>query len=321
MSKYNVAKCDPGHCLAPGLFRSWAKADYVQKMLNGAPEYETNQQGEFKLKNARKIRVMARPALAPFAYTFGKNKEMRIEFSVPEGLGVDDLRVLQGLIAMSGGDDPLRLRAEPTSDVGKQLRLAFDMRGETHQREGVMVRDTIYRLAKEIGYSDGGSTTKKIRDCIERMFKVSMVVKNLETGRSEGYHLLTYYESNEQESSLCVALNPRIADAVLGNSGKYTRIEMSEVRAFKTDGTHLIHQRLSGWIDQGKIAQISLKTLCEYVWNGEAKKASAQSNRKKTIKKCMNELISIGWTVKTYGEDKFLVGRPGTTAQEIMEKK
>ena len=60
---------DPAHCLAPGLFRALKRGERKRSKLD-------------------------------VTYDYGDGK--RIEFSGPEPLGADDLRILQGLVAMAG---------------------------------------------------------------------------------------------------------------------------------------------------------------------------------------------------------------------------
>ncbi|WP_411907670.1 replication protein C, IncQ-type, partial [Salmonella enterica] len=59
----------PAHCLAPGLFRALRRGERKRSTLDVTDDYGDGQ---------------------------------RIEFSGPEALGAEDLRSLQGLVAMAG---------------------------------------------------------------------------------------------------------------------------------------------------------------------------------------------------------------------------
>ena len=87
------ARLETAHCLAPGLFRSLSHGDREQEKLK-------------------------------VSYKHGEREN--IEFSGPEPLGVDDLRVLQGLVAMAGPHGII-LSPEPTADAPRQLRLLLDL--------------------------------------------------------------------------------------------------------------------------------------------------------------------------------------------------
>ncbi len=126
------ARHDPTHCLAPGLFRSLKRGD--RKML--------------------KLDV---------TYNYGHGK--RIEFSGPEPLGADDLRILQGLVAMAGPSG-LTLSPEPETEGGQQLRIALELKWDAVQQNAMLVKGSYRALAREIGYANPDDT-RPIRECIE----------------------------------------------------------------------------------------------------------------------------------------------------------
>jgi hypothetical protein len=92
-------------------------------------------------------------------YSYGK-KEL-IEFKGPEPLGADDLRILQGLIAMAGPNGVI-LHPEPKTDAGAQLRLFLEPKWKLSSKMHWLFNGSYYRLAKEVGYSspDSGKSSK-----------------------------------------------------------------------------------------------------------------------------------------------------------------
>ena len=190
---------DPAHCLAPGLFRALKRGERKRSKLD-------------------------------VTYDYGDGK--RIEFSGPEPLGADDLRILQGLVAMAGPNG-LVLGPEPKTEGGRQLRLFLEPKWEAVTADAMVVKGSYRALAKEIGAEvDSGGALKHIQDCIERLWKVSIIAQN---GRKrQGFRLLSEYASNEADGRLYVALNPLIAQAVMGR-GQHVRISMDEVRALDND--------------------------------------------------------------------------------------
>ncbi|MBJ3277049.1 replication protein C, partial [Salmonella enterica subsp. enterica serovar Derby] len=198
-----------------------------------------------------------------------------IEFSGPEPLGADDLRILQGLVAMAGPGG-LVLSPEPQTEAGQQLRLFLEPKWEAFQQDAMVVKGSYRALAREIGYANPDDT-KPVRECIERLWKVSIIAQN---GRKrQGFRLLSEYASDEQDGKLYVALNPLIARAVMGGA-QHVRIDMDEVRALQTDPARLMHQRLCGWIDPGKSGRVELDTLCGYVWPGQATNPNTLKTRR-----------------------------------------
>ena len=277
------ARHDPAHCLAPGLFRSLKRGDRKKLKLD-------------------------------VTYTHGKES---IRFWGPEPLGVDDLRVLQGLVAMAAtsGDNGrgIVLKHETESEVGQQLRLLLDLKWEAIEQDTMVAKGSFRQLARELGYAeDGGSQFKTIRESIERLWAVSVIVER--DGKRQGFRILSDYASDEQNGKLFVALNPRLAQAMMGER-PHTRIEMAEVRALSTDPACLIHQRLCGWIDPGKADEVKLDTLCGYVWPDDPPSDAARRQRKSTVRKAVAELLLAGWAVTEYAKDKFKLKRPAWKEQ------
>lgn len=262
---------DPGHVLAPGLFRSLKKGDYKRLKLD-------------------------------VAYEFGKGE--RLEFKGAEPLGAPELRVLQGLIAMAGPGG-LLLSPEPKTEGGQQLRLLLETKFDAAQANALVAKGSFRSLAKAIGYADV-EKTKRIQESIERLWGVSVIAQK--GGKRMGFRLLSSYDSDSSEGRLHVALNPRIAQAIMGEA-RHCRISLHEVRALKSDPARLIHQRLCGWIDVGKSGKTTIETLCEYVWTDEAN-PDAMRQRRVSVKKALAELGRLGWEVTEYVRGKFEISRP-----------
>lgn len=265
------ARHDPVHCLAPGLFRSLKRGE----------------------RKTSKLDVI---------YEYGDGH--RIEFSGPEPLGADDLRVLQGLVAMAGPSG-LLLTPEPRTEAGQQLRLFLEPKWDAVQNDALVVKGSYRGLAREIGYADI-ENTRPIRDCIERLWKVSIIA--CVGKRRHGFRLLAEYACDDAAGKLHVALNPRIAQSVLG-SAPHTRISMDDVRALKSDAARLMHQRLCAWIDLGRSGRATLDTLCSYVWLDGASDTTMRKRRERA-RAALTELHALpGWAVTEYAAGKFEISR------------
>jgi len=271
------ARHDPAHVLAPGLFRSLGRGDRARLKLD-------------------------------VTYIHGDD---RLEFGGKEPLGVDDMRVLQGLVAMAGPEGLILRDEDQTSPAGKQLILDLftppaAIADAGKKPDTLVVRDSFRRLAREIGITEGGAALKAIRKSVERLFGVTVFVQSGK--RRVGMRLLSAYASDEGTGDLFVALNPRLAGAIFGDH-QHVRIELAEVRALGTDPARLIHQRLCGWIDPGKAGRVTIETLAEYVWPEPTEVDRAMKKRRETIRKALAELSAIGWTVTEYGRGKFEIAR------------
>lgn len=269
------ARHDPAHCLAPGLFRALKRGERKRSKLD-------------------------------VTYDYGDGK--RIEFKGPEPLGADDLRILQGLVAMAGPNG-LVLEPEPETPGGQQIRLLLEPKWEAVTADAMVVKGSYRALAREVGYQEGGDQFRAIRECIERLWTVSIIAQN---GRKrQGFRLLSEYASDDAEGRLYVALNPLIAQAVMGG-GQHVRISMDEVRALDSEAARLLHQRLCGWIDPGKTGKAAIDTLCGYVWPSEAS-PSAMRKRRQRVREALPELEALGWSVVEFAAGKYDITRPKAT--------
>ena len=261
---------DPAHCLAPGLFRSLQKGE----------------------RRTRKLDLH---------YQHG---EKSLHFKGPEPLGVDDLKVLQGLVAMAG---PIgkSLGPSPKTGHGQQLRTSLELRHEALTEEALLVKTSYGALARVIGYADQ-DVGRNIRQCVERLWMVSIMVEV--NGVRRGFRLLSSYVSDDVREKLHVALNPQITKAILGST-QHVRICMDEVRALKGDVTRLLHQRLCGWINPGHHRKIGLDSLCEYAWP-EPGTPSAMKKRRSKARLAVAELRDIGWGITKCDREIYAIKRP-----------
>lgn len=278
--KLTHARHDPAHCLAPGLFRSLKKGER---------------------KNAK----------LDVKFTYGGDL---IHFRGSEPLGADDLRVLQGLVAMAATSGEsghgIILGPDTESDAGKAMRESLELEHDAVQCQLMVAQGSYRQLAQEIGYADadGGKRFWLFRESIERLWTISVIIER--NGRKKGFHILSDYESDAASGQLFVALNPRLTEAIIGGRGRrHTRIDMREVRALKTDPARLIHQRLCGWIDLGKEEEIKTDTMAAYVWPDTCE-PEAMKKRRQAVKKAVAELVGLGWKAHEYAPGKWSIKRP-----------
>lgn len=266
------ARHDPAHCLAPGLFRSLKRGERKKLKLDITFDYGTQ----------------------------------KLRFWGPEPLDAQDMRLLQGIIALSGPEGVI-LSDEPPTDRGRQLRLMLDPKLDAARASSLVVKGTLNQLMREIGYTtDGEQTRKDLKESLRRMASLTVFVS--ENRREASFHLLSY-AFDEYDGSLFVAINPRIAEAVMGRGG-YTRIEMTEVRALQTDPARLVHQRLCGWLAPGKSGRIELEKICGYAWSDTTDNPNTMKTRKQTARKALTEISTLGWQVNEYAQGKFEIRRP-----------
>lgn len=268
------ARHAPVLCLAPRLFRSLAPGDRKKFKLDGIYDID---------------------------------EKRKIEFRGPEPLGADDLRVLQGLIAMAGPKGDL-LGPTPRTEAGIVVRDRLELKWDSANEDAILVRGSFCELAREIGLAScSGQHIKQLRKSIDRLGECSLDLH--EEKKRRGFRMLATLTSDSQKAQLYVALNPAIAAAI--TQSRHTRIEMAEVRALKSDPARLLHQRLSAILPPRatKPHRFELDTLCGYVWPDPAN-AEAIKKRRQSARKALQELVAVGWNVDEYVKGKFGINRP-----------
>ena len=260
--RYHYAKHDPATCMAAGLF-----------------------QPIFKGKRAKAVEHIA---------TY---QSMTMKFRCHWQLGSDDLRTLQGLLALASPlDKPNLLSAESTLTHHRQLRLSLNLRGESKNDLCLVVEGSSYLLAREVGLTvDGGKTYRQIRESIDRLSTVNVLVQK--SGKSYASNLLSY-ASDDKTRKLVVALNPRLTAAVLGArmdaNGSHTRIDLSEVRSIQGSITRILHQYLCALINPGGSRTLQATTMMAHIWPGPATQRAKQKQRNR-LHEAIEELWRLGW--------------------------
>lgn len=280
MYELTHARIDRAHALAPGLFRSLGPGDRRKMKLH-------------------------------ITYDYGDGE--RLEFCGFEPLGVLEMRVFQGLVAMSGPDGTLLRDSEKASEPGKRLLTLLyepaddDIKKAVIKPTALVVNDSLRRLAREIGMDEGGASIRKIRKSIERLFMVTIFVES--NGKRIGSRLISRYASDEGSGRVRIAINPRLAAAVIG--GAHARLDLVEARALESDPARLIHQRLSAFIDPGKSREVLAETLAGYVWPDPADTPRTARSRITKVRKAVDEIrADAGWNITKTGADKWRFVRP-----------
>ena len=271
-------------CLTPGLFRSVPKGAANKILMNVSHEVP-----------GQAIYHFVGPILTP-----------------------REMRVLQGVVALSAvGNESgrrLMLHQDTSTAIGKEFRRNLELEGAATGKPVMVAETTFYELAKEIGFAvtsfNSGPQIRQIRTSLERLWCVSIIIEDMRTGERDGTRLLSKYKATSG-GKFMVAVNCHIVETILGIRKKYTRIDMGEIRALKTDPARLIHQRLCGWIDPGKTGKIGVDALCDYIWFESATNVNTMRRRRGDVRKALEALESLGWTVHEYVAEKFDITRRG----------
>lgn len=273
-------KHDQVHCRFPGLFRSIDK----------------------KTKNAQKLDI---------TYEFGTNEWVRVTCHEP--LGAPDMRILQVIVALAGLNG-VELSPQPDGEISKNLKLSLKAKFDDAVRNSLVVKTTMYRLLMESGLTKNGRSKEDVMESIRRLSQTVWIIRS--GSREIGGFTTLSYNIDKNNGQISIALNPRLTAAIMGGKGsQFANINMHEVRSLKSDSARLIHQRLCAYINPGKThpSSISIDTLLGYVWvdkSGAKINSNTAKSRVTTIKKAINELISLGWMVEERARGRYVIGRP-----------
>ena len=291
------AALDPDCALAPGLFRSLPKGEAARK---------------------HRLEVVY-PAAGGVTLTFLS----------PDLLGADDMRVLQGIMALvtrdAAGEGVLKLDG-PSDAEGTQLILGFEAKDDLQNHIALRLNGSFRAVARAVGLDpDSGGNIKKIQASISRLCGLSVLVDG--PGLFGAIHFMAGIWAKNPTGGgggdLRLALNPRLGDIALSGLGvlaeKYIRIDLREVRALRTDAARLIHQRLCGFINPGASGRVRVDTLCGYVWPEATSNARAMRQRRATVRRALRELAGLEppWTAQEYERGKFEIGRPAMPEAEV----
>ena len=243
-TKLTHSRWDDSVCHTPGLFKSLSPGERDGKL-------------DVKHKYSNKAGV-----------------NVELHFVGPEALGVDDLRVFQALIATaavccSGGHGDF-LAATTLSISGRVLRDGLEEgQGErpgfpdapADFDDAAMVLTSYADLAQAIGYKNSREQSS-IRASIQRLMSTTIFsTYGNQTKRSQ---LISSDYSNDAAKQICIAINPKMARAIIGD-GHFVTVSLTEARLLVTPAARLIHHRLS-WLGHGKSSDVGLDTLCGYAW-------------------------------------------------------
>lgn len=238
-----------------------------------------------------------------------RNGKKSLHFKGGELLGANDLRVLQGIVAMASIQQIEFTPASPKTADGKFL--ASLIKGTISENGEAllycMTKTTIYRLSKEIGYKDdGGSQRSTILEALDRMAGVSVIYDD----EFEHYPIdFIGFRLIKETGELMVAVNPLIAKSIWREQS-FVHIDMDEVRAISSDTVRILHHRLCAIIDPKKSHAFNIDTLLKYVWPDEASQGTVR-RRRGLLRTALIELSKLdGWDITEEKKGKFRIRRP-----------
>lgn len=258
-----------------------------------------------------------------FPNTILKFDEMEYEFRIFEELGEDDLKVFLRLVQVAGVGrvvlDPWMEECRGIDgEIVKQLSLFSDCGSRTENSRTMPV----VRSEDPISYNAflgpilKGRFSRKDKDRLERSLNRLATTTVFITAKARGRKVrrmgssLVSFAINYETGRFVVAVNPFVAQAILGNPlGKY--VPYIDGRVFELKGTSaVLLSWLSAWLGLGRSGRISLDTLEERIYGDRAEDKKTRYKRRKQLRKALQEINELeGWEITEVRRGVFEVER------------
>lgn len=239
-----------------------------------------------------------------------------VSFEGPDRLGVGDLRVLQGLLAMA-----------TAAGVGRQeanvavTRVVEGSWQELVRTCGVRTR-TPAVSGKRVPTSGGRSGYLQ-----KSLGRLSSVKVRCSDRPDEVEQFLTLDPACDTKDGFRVSLSTELLGALgAGKNGKqYLKVVMEEARLLELDVARLLHFRLSN-VNEGTVREYTQAEVEAMIWGTEAARTEAiRKNRRQMFKKAIAAVGALpGWRLEavpsTRGTWTWRVTRPKSRWEDVRRK-
>lgn len=234
--------------------------------------------------------------------------DVEIEFGVHTAVDTRDQTVLLTIMALSAGGP--QISAQSTGTIGQQLWLDLNEPGKVSFEGRSTVLDTnLHTIVRESGLKLGGSAYDSVRQSLKRLSRIDLIVRDGEKGsRREFSQRFLTYRVDERSGKVTVALNTRLAEALVGH---HVRVNLDERSILTTDAAQIAHAWLSAWIRPGTSSRIGLDNLIGKVWGDAQVSPSTNRKRRERLRAALDEIRHLrGWTILEDERAVLQISRP-----------
>ncbi|UOA21612.1 plasmid replication protein RepQ (plasmid) [Sulfitobacter indolifex] len=246
-----------------------------------------------------------RPTGLEITATWGK---VEIEFGVHTAVDTRDQTILLTVMALAAGGP--EISAASTGTIGQQLWLDLNEPGKvTFEGRSTVLETNLYTVLRESGLKLGGSAYDSVRKSLKRLSRIDLIVRDGDHGsrREFSQRFLSYY-MDEKSGRITIALNTRLAEALVGH---HVRVNLDERSALSTDAALIAHAWLSAWIRPGRSSRISLDGLIGKVWGEGDVSPPTFRKRRERLRAALNEIRQLqGWTIIEDERSVLQISRP-----------
>ncbi|MFG6547395.1 replication protein C, IncQ-type [Sulfitobacter sp. 1A10445] len=233
---------------------------------------------------------------------------MTTPFGVHTAVDTRDQTILLTVMALAAGGPEISARS--TGTIGQQLWLDLNEPGKvTFEGRSTVLETNLYTVLRESGLKLGGSAYDSVRKSLKRLSRIDLIVRDGDKGsrREFSQRFLSYY-MDEKSGRITIALNTRLAEALVGH---HVRVNLDERSALSSDSALIAHAWLSAWIRPGRSSRISLDGLIGKVWGEGDVSPSTFRKRRERLRAALNEIRQLqGWTIIEDKRSVLQISRP-----------
>lgn len=234
--------------------------------------------------------------------------EVEIEFGVHTAVDTRDQTVLLTIMALAAGGP--EIGAHSTGTIGQQLWLDLNEPGQvSFEGRSTILETNLHTILREGGLKLGGSAYDSVRQSLKRLSRIDLIVRDGEKGsRREFSQRFLTYRVDERSGKVTVALNTRLAEALVGH---HVRVNLDERSSLATDAAQIAHAWLSAWIRPGRSSRIELDNLIAKVWGDGEISSSTNRKRRERLRAALDEIRTLrGWTIIEDDRAVLQISRP-----------
>lgn len=241
--------------------------------------------------------------------------EFSIRMAGPYYMTPLDQSVLLALLGIAGTESRL-LASEPDNDAEAALRDELKCSEGAIDENTIFVDTTLYRLSHLVYSARSNERYELLQESIFRIKAITVEVSVEENDNEErdetddgdekrnkkrklkrwGSSNLLSYAGGDGER-VQVAVNWRLAQAVVGFDIQHVRISLEERHALNNGVAQIIHGWLSAWLKPGQARPIYTDTLAEKVY-GDRVTGATQRMRRKRIRDALELINELpGWSI------------------------
>jgi hypothetical protein len=187
-----------------------------------------------------------------------------------------------------------------TNLITQDLREKLELKDMLFDLPILKIQTTVYKLLDVMGKTINNINYKWCLEALERLGDCSIYYK---TDKYIGHSNLLSYSIDKETKEIHIAINPVSASVYLAND-KYVIHNLQERYTLKIDASKALLSYLNRMLIPGQARDFYIDTLVNGIY-GESKDNTTQRNRRRTIKKAIEEL-------ETKKEYSFDFGMNGT---------